>query len=158
MAAGTAPVPPPPPPIAAAPPPPAAEVTPPEAEADELPDPPPEISYAIVRAMVGAALADGHLSAEEKEMIHKHLGDSNLGEAQTRQIHQDLVLPPSPTDLATETTDPTVREAAYRFASLVILADQEVNDLERRWLDRLAEAYRLGAERKVELEAELFGA
>ena len=55
-------------------------------------------------------------------------------------------------------SDPTVREAAYRFASLVILADQEVNDLERRWLDRLAEAYRLGAERKVELEAELFGA
>jgi uncharacterized membrane protein YebE (DUF533 family) len=121
-----------------------------------LPDPPPEVSYAIVRTMVGAALADGNLAPEEKEMIHKHLAESNLDASQARQIHQDLVLPPSPSELATDAVDPTVRETAYRFAALVVLADQEVSELERRWLDRLADAFQLG-ERKAVLEAEIFG-
>ena len=64
---------------------------------DELP---PEVTYAVVRTMVAAALADGHLAPEEKAIIQKHLGESGLSEAQTAQVHQDLVLPPGPAELA----------------------------------------------------------
>ncbi len=153
----------PPPPIpgqVAAPPPPIpgqAPPPPPPAEAQADDEPSPEVTYAIVRTMVAAALADGNLAPQEKEIIHKRLGESGLSEEQTRQIHQDLVLPPSPAELAGLAPGAGARETLYNFAALVVLADQQVSDLERRWLDRLAAAFEFSAARKGELEAELFG-
>ncbi len=120
---------------------------------DELPR---ELTYAVVRTMVAAALADGHLAPEEKAIIHKHLGESGLSEAQTSQIHKDLVLPPSPEELAALVGDAEAREVLYRFGALVVLADRETSDPERRWLDRLAAAFELGADRKDVLETENF--
>ncbi len=149
----------PPPPQPAVPPPPVPGAVPaapaPTAEVadDELP---PELTYAIVRTMVAAALADGHLASEEKAMVQKHLGDSGLSEEQTSQIHKDLVLPPSPTELAALTEDRSGREMLYRFGALVVLADQRTSELERGWLERLASAFEFDAERKAELEAEIF--
>ena len=108
--------------------------------------------------MVAAALADGRMAPEEKELIHRHLGESGLGEEQVRQIHQDLVLPPSPEELAALAPAAEAREALYRFAALVVLADRETSDLERRWLERLAAAFEIDAERRSVLEAEIFAA
>ncbi len=124
-----------------------------ETSDDELP---PELTYAIVRTMVAAALADGHLAPEEKAIIQKHLGESGLSEEQTSQIHKDLVLPPSPQELAALTGDGSSREVLYRFGALVVLADQETSDLERGWLQRLAAAFELGDDRRAALEAEIF--
>ena len=175
---GTSAVTPPPPPTPSAnvppPPPPAAQATPdiplpptptpPSASESipepptELPDPPPEVGYAILRAMASAALSDGSLDDEEKAIIEGHLAESNLSDAQQNQIRQDLVLPPSPSELATETTDPSTRESAYRFAAIVLLADQKITDLERRWLERLAEAYQLPAETRASIEANILNA
>ncbi len=120
---------------------------------DELP---PELTYAIVRTMVGAALADGHLATEEKAIIQKHLGESGLSEEQTAQIHRDLVLPPSTQELAALAGDGPSREVLYRFGALVVLADQETSDLERGWLKRLAAAFELDTDRQAALEAEIF--
>ncbi len=159
--AGPPPVPgagPPPVPGAAPPPVPGAAAPPPEPEAEEADvELPQELTYAVVRAMVAAALADGHLSAEEKEIIHKRLGESGLAEDQIRQVHQDLVLPPSPEELAAMAPAAEALEILYRFAALVVLADQDASELERRWLERLAAAFELDGERKAALEAELFG-
>ncbi|MCP4661707.1 MAG: tellurite resistance TerB family protein [bacterium] len=157
--------PPPPPPGAAQtmpPPPPGAAQTappppPPPATAEEATDePPPETTYAIVRTMVAAALADGHLAPEEKAIIQKHLGKSGLGEDQIRQIHQDLVLPPSTAELAALAPGAEAREALYRFGALIVLADRQTSDLERGWLSRLASALELPAERVAVLEQEIF--
>ena len=152
---------PPPPPIplpgqgGVEPPPPLPGVAPPApAGADE--ELPQALTYAIVRTMVGAALADGHLAAEEKAIIQKHLGDSGLSEQQTQQIHSDLVLPPSPEELASLAPAKEARETLYRFAALVALADQQASDLERRWLERLASAFEIADERREALEAEIF--
>ncbi len=125
----------------------------PEADAEELPQ---ELTYAIVRTMVAAALADGELAAEEKTAIQRHLGESGLDETQTRQIHQDLVLPPSPEELAALVPAAEAREVMYRFGALISLADHHVSDHEREWLGRLATAFELPAERKAALEAEVF--
>ncbi len=122
-------------------------------EEEELPQ---DVTYAIVRTMVAAALSDGHLAPEEKAMIQKHLGESGLSEAQTSQVHKDLVLPPSPAELAAMSGDAEAREALYRFGALVVLADQQTTDLERGWLERLAEAFELDAGCKAALEAEIF--
>ncbi len=122
---------------------------------DELPQ---ELTYAVVRTMVAAALADGHLAAEEKALIHKHLGESGLSQEQVSQIHKDLVIPPAPGELAAMTDDSEAREVLYRFGALVVLADQQTVDQERRWLEHLAAALELTGEQKVALEAEIFSA
>ncbi len=149
-ASGPALRPPPPPPVPGT----AAEVAAVSETDDELPQ---EVTYAVVRTMVAAALADGHLAPEEKALIQKHLGESGLSEAQTSQIHKDLVLPPAPAELAALTAGTEAREALYRFAALVVLADQQASDLERSWLDRLAAAFELDDGHKAALEAEIFG-
>ncbi len=114
------------------------------------------MSYAIVRTMVAAALADGNLAPEEKAVITKHLSDSGFSEEQTQQIHRDLVLPASPAELAALAQDNETRETLFRFGALVTLADQDASDLERHWLNRLADAFELDPERKAALETEIF--
>lgn len=172
---GAAQGPPPPPPPGAGPPPPpppvpgsaaAPGVPPPPPlptaarsaapEGGEAEEPAPEVTYAIVRTMVAAALADGHLAPEEKEIIHRRLGESGLAEEQIRQVHHDLVLPPSPEELAALAPNPEGREALYRFAALIVLADRKTSDLERSWLDRLGSVFGLDAERRQALETEIF--
>ncbi|MEM7586548.1 MAG: DUF533 domain-containing protein, partial [Acidobacteriota bacterium] len=125
---------------------------------DASDDPPPEVTYAIVRTMVGAALADGNLAPEEKATITRHLDDSGLSAEQTQQIHRDLVLPPSPAELAAMVQGSEARETLFRFGALVTLADQDVSDLERQWLERLSQALEIAPERKQALEAEIFAA
>ena len=154
--------PPPPPPAAVIPPPP-----PPAAAAIESIDSatsidaleaavPAELAYAIARTMVAAALADGALDRSELAMVETRLDTSGLAEEQIAQIRRDLVLPPQPAELAALVADADARDAVYRFAGLVILADDDVSDLERAWLDRLASAFDLDAARKAALEADLF--
>ncbi len=161
---GAGPPPPPPPPPGsvagpspgAPPPPPPPMAAPPPVPAGEAEEPTPEITYAVVRTMVAAALADGHLAPEEKEIIFQRLGESGLAEDQIRQVHQDLVLPPAPAELAALAPAAEAREALYRFAALIVLADGETSALERSWLDRLAAAFELDAERRSALETEIF--
>ncbi|MEM1207450.1 MAG: DUF533 domain-containing protein, partial [Acidobacteriota bacterium] len=130
---------------------------PPEAPAAEEDDAPPaELVFAITRTMVAAALADGHLDDRERQLIHDRLGESGLSAEQIQQVHRDLVLPPAPRDLAAMTDDPQWREDMFRFAGMVILADGQVSDFERSWLERLADDLAIDAERRSELRRELF--
>lgn len=144
---------------ATTPPPPAAVPAPEtdtQADASEEPEASPELTYAIVRTMVAAALADGDLAASEKNMIQSHLGDSGLGGEQVQQVQRDLVMPPTPAELAELTHSSEDRQAMYRFGAFVLLADGNIDDLERSWLDRIAEAFGFSAEQKAALEAEIF--
>ncbi len=164
-----APPPPPPPPADAAPPPPpvpgqakpAQAVPPPpvpgaaEPEMESGEDPSPELVFAVVRTMVAAALADGHMAPAEKQAIQGRLGESNLAQAQVEQVHQDLVIPPPPDELAQMAESTEGRELLYRFALLVIGVDRQVSELERSWLDRLGRAFGLDPERQAALEQEL---
>ena len=109
-----------------------------------------------VKSEEAAALADGELAPEEKSAILGRLDESGLGDDRVRQIHQDLVLPPSAAELAKQVASPEGREAVFRCAALVILADGKVADLERSWLDRLARAFDLDEGRKQALEREIF--
>jgi len=68
-----------------------------------------------------------------------------------------MVLPPSPRELAALVTDAAGRELLYRFAAAVVLADRRVSELEETWLERLADAFGLSAERRAELRAEVAG-
>ncbi|MEM8995457.1 MAG: DUF533 domain-containing protein [Acidobacteriota bacterium] len=146
-------------PEAPTPEPPSLEAPAPEAPAPEAapePEIPTELTYAIVRAMVAASLADGRLDEREKSLVLERIESSDLPLEHKQQVHRDLVLPPTPAELAGMVSEPAEREAVYRLAGLVVLADGEISDLERGFLDRLAGAFELDADHKTSLEAEIF--
>ncbi|MEO1368860.1 MAG: DUF533 domain-containing protein, partial [Acidobacteriota bacterium] len=120
------------------------------------PEIPAELTYAIVRAMVAASLADGRLDEREKSLVLDRIEGSNLPLEHKQQVHRDLVLPPTPAELADMVSEPAEREAVYRLAGLVVLADGELSDLERGFLDRLATAFDFDDAHKASLEAEIF--
>lgn len=139
----------------APPPPPVPTAAPPTGSEAEPEEPPQEVTYAIVRAMVAGALADGQLDPAEKDMILGRLGESGLAPEQVSQIHKDLVIPPSPQELAAMTPTSEMREMLYRFAALVVLAEGGVSEPERRWLETLGQTFELSTDRLAALEAEL---
>lgn len=155
---GVPPPPPPPPEVpSAAPPPPPLPPLPESAPAaaDQEPELPPALTYAVVRTMVAAALADGEMAPAERQAIHRRLEESGLDEDAIRQVHRDLVLPPTPDELARLAPTAEGRQALYRCAAVVVWADGALSDLERGWLDRLAAAFGLTAELGATLEGEV---
>lgn len=146
--------PPPPPPeagLAAPPPPPAAAAAaePPPAEL------PPEAEYAIVRAMIAAALADGRMAPEERAAIRAQLATGGFSEQQVRELQQDMVLPPGVEELAALATGEGGGELMFRFAALALVADGHCSGAEREWLDNLAAALRIDAGRRADIEREV---
>lgn len=116
--------------------------------------------YAVVRAMVAAALADGELDPSEKALIEEHLEapaeDGGLQPEQVAQVRRDLVIPASPTELAGALPAGEDRELPLRFALLVVRADGEASERERTFLEALAAALGVDGERRAAIEAEIF--
>lgn len=152
-AAGPPPLPPPLPGDEAAPAPP-----PPLPPAATEPALPPALLFAIVRTMVSAALADGEMHDEEKKLVEKRLEEGALSPDETRQIHKDLVIPPTPEEIGRLVAGAEDRELLYRFGALVVLAEGELSPPEKVWLDRLGSALGIAAARRSALEQEIFGA
>lgn len=117
----------------------------------------PDLLFPVVRAMVGAALSDGHLDSREQQAIERHLDGSGLSYDEVQQIHRDLVVPPSVDEISSLVNDRGDAEVVYRFAVLVVKADEKVTAQEQTWLGHLAAALRLDPARREELEAELVG-
>jgi uncharacterized membrane protein YebE (DUF533 family) len=114
--------------------------------------------FAITRTLVAAALADGKFHERERALIQERLGEAGFTPEQTQQIHRDLTLPPTASELAALTSDPTERATLFRFAARIVLVDQNMGDFEKLWLDRLAAAFELAPEHRAALEREVFGA
>jgi uncharacterized membrane protein YebE (DUF533 family) len=108
--------------------------------------------------MVAAAMADGSFGPEERQTIEKRLAEAEFDAAQKHLLELDLQNPATPEELVRLVTDPGQREALYRFAGLVILADRHVAQTERTWLDRLAVTLGYDQTRKQGLEQQIFNA
>ncbi|HXV59618.1 MAG TPA: DUF533 domain-containing protein [Vicinamibacteria bacterium] len=115
-----------------------------------------DLLFAIVRVMAASALADGEIHADERRVIESRLDESGLSAEQVRRIQKDMVIPPGPGELSDMVETAEDRELVYRFAALVVLADGEISQLERAWLDKLAAAMALGDGRREALEREIF--
>jgi uncharacterized membrane protein YebE (DUF533 family) len=121
------------------------------------PQPPPALVFAIVRTMVSAALSDGEIHAEEKKLIEGRLGESGLSIDQTKQIHKDLVFPPTPEEIGTMVSTTEDRELLYRFGVLVVRSQGGASAPETAWLDKLGNALGLAPDRRAALVSEIFG-
>jgi uncharacterized membrane protein YebE (DUF533 family) len=117
---------------------------------DRLPAPQAEQHCnAILKALIGAAKADGHIDQQERELIDgeiaKLTSDLNL----QRWFDQELAKPLDPADIAQAATTEEMAAEMY-LASLLVINEQ--NYMEGAYLQELARQLKLPVELKAELE------
>ncbi|QFR33258.1 tellurite resistance TerB family protein [Ancylobacter sp. TS-1] len=105
----------------------------------------------LLRTMIAASLADGHIDDVERAAISAKLGEegARLDEAE-RFLTAELARPASPESLAAAISRPEEAAEVYITALLAIDAD---NNAERAFLARLASALKLDPELVPHLQA-----
>lgn len=117
---------------------------------DRLPPPQASLhSEAILRALVAAAKADGHLDAREREVIEGEFARIAPGAEVQQWLRAELDKPLDPAEVARAATTPEIASEMY-LASL--LAADEQNFMERAYLDELARQMQLDDALKRRLE------
>lgn len=108
-----------------------------------------EHSHAILRALIGAAKADGHIDAAERQLIsaetQRHTDDPQL----QQWLDQEIARPLDPADIAQAASDPAIAAQMY-LASVMLVNDQQ--PAERSYPDELAAALRIDPALQVQLE------
>jgi uncharacterized membrane protein YebE (DUF533 family) len=107
---------------------------------------------ALVRAMVGAAKADGHIDAKEQRRLFAEVERLGLDADAKAYIFDLLTHDVDLYDLARAATTPEQATEIYLAARLAIDADEPA---ERAYLDALATRLRLPAELRATLDATL---
>ncbi|TNG94613.1 tellurite resistance TerB family protein [Pasteurellaceae bacterium USgator11] len=103
----------------------------------------------LTQAMVFAARADGQIDAQEKAQIHKGLEQLGYGENADQLVNQWLNTPLDPQALAEQVNDPQQAAEVYMVSLSVIDPD---HFLEQAYMQQLAQALKLPAELKQQLE------
>ena len=107
---------------------------------------------AIIRAMVTAAKADGHVDAEEQQRLFGAMDTLDLDNDDKAFLMDELRGPADPAAVAREATTPELAAEIY-VASLLVC--DEVDPQERRYLDELADAMSLPRDLAARLEAQV---
>ena len=111
-----------------------------------------EHSQAILKALVAAAKADGHIDDRERQMIEGELSKLKHDPQLQQWLQLELNKPLDPAEVASAATTPEIGAEMY-IASL-ILVDEEAFG-ERAYLDELAKQLKLDPGLKAELEAQV---
>lgn len=109
-------------------------------------------SEAILRALVAAAKADGHIDAREREVIEGEFTRLNDDAELQQWLHAELEKPLDPAEVARSASTPEIASEMY-LASL--MAADEQNFMERSYLDELARQMKIDDALKQRLEQEL---
>lgn len=117
---------------------------------DRLPPPQANLhSEAILRALVAAAKADGHIDARERAVIEGEFARIAPGAEVQQWLKAELDKPLDPAEVARAASTPEIASEMY-LASLV--AADEQNFMERAYLDELARQLQLDDALKQQLE------
>jgi uncharacterized membrane protein YebE (DUF533 family) len=108
-------------------------------------------SIAMLKAMVAAAKADGHLDDRERGLVEAELQRLEADPATRRLIEDELRRPLDPADVARAATTPEMAAEMY-LASLLVVDD--TNTMERLYLNELARQLNLPDALRAELEAQ----
>jgi uncharacterized membrane protein YebE (DUF533 family) len=139
--------------------PPAAAAAPTAAAPAALPAPPPpefqavspDFQLGLVRAMAGAAMADGHVDATEREAIFGQVDRLGLDPDAKAFVFDMLTRPPTIEEIAAGATTQEQAAELYLAARLAIDPDQAS---ERAWLEALAHRLRLPAGLAAHLDSQ----
>jgi uncharacterized membrane protein YebE (DUF533 family) len=105
---------------------------------------------AMLKAMIAAAKADGHMDDRERGVVEAELTRLDADPATRRWVEDELRRPVEPAEVARESTSPEM--AAEIYLASVLVAD-ETTMMERAYLDELARQLDLAPALKVDLEA-----
>ncbi|WP_404973218.1 tellurite resistance TerB family protein [Vibrio campbellii] len=106
----------------------------------------------ILKAMIGAAKADGHVDEEEMARIEQALTEMGADDHVRQLVHQELHKPLDPAEIARLATSPQQASEIY-LASLIVVDEQ--NFMEKAYLQELAKQLNLSPEVTYQLEAQL---
>ncbi|CAK4066903.1 tellurite resistance TerB family protein [Vibrio sp. 16] len=109
-------------------------------------------SELILKAMIAAAKADGHVDTQEMERIENALKESGVGHQLQSIIHNELNKPLDPNEVARLAATPQQAAEIY-LASLIVIDEQ--NFMEKAYLQELAKQMQLAPEVINQLEAQL---
>ncbi len=120
---------------------------------DRLPPPQVEVhSQAILKALVAAAKADGHIDARERAVIEGEFTRVNQDAELQQWLHAELEKPLDPAEVAGAASTPEIASEMY-LASLMVADEQ--NFMERAYLDELARQLKLDDALKSRLEQQI---
>ncbi|ART80171.1 tellurite resistance TerB family protein [Oceanisphaera avium] len=108
-------------------------------------------SQAILRAIISAAKADGHIDEREQQLIDDAIAKLTNEPQLQLWFQQEMQKPVDPTALAREAKSSEI--AAEMYLASILVMDEE-NYMERAYLDELARQLQLAPELKKELETQ----
>jgi uncharacterized membrane protein YebE (DUF533 family) len=111
-----------------------------------------EHSQAILKALVAAAKADGHIDERERGLIEGEFVKLDNDQQLQHWLHAELNKPLDPADVARAARTPEM--AAEMYIASVMLVDEE-SFMEKSYLDELARQLKLEPGLKVELEKQV---
>jgi uncharacterized membrane protein YebE (DUF533 family) len=109
-------------------------------------------SQAILKALVAAAKADGHIDDRERQLIEGEFTKLDNDQELKNWLHAELNKPLDPADVARAASTPEM--AAEMYIASVMLVDEE-SFMEKSYLDELARQLKLEPGLKVELERQV---
>jgi len=109
-------------------------------------------SQAILKALIAAAKADGHIDERERSLIEGEFTKLDNDQALQHWLHTELNKPLDPTEVARAASTPEM--AAEMYIASVMLVDEQ-NFMEKSYLDELARQLRLEPGLKAELEKQV---
>lgn len=109
-------------------------------------------SQAILKALVAAAKADGHIDDRERQLIEGEFTKLDNDQELQHWLHAELNKPLDPADVARAASTPEM--AAEMYIASVMLVDEE-NFMEKSYLDELARQLKLEPGLKLELEKQV---
>jgi len=107
-------------------------------------------SRVMLKAMIAAAKADGHMDERERSLVDAELQRLAAEDAERRWVADELQRPVEPAEVAAASTGPQMASEIY-LASLLVV--DETTTMERAYLDELARQLELPPGLKAELEA-----
>jgi len=113
-----------------------------------------EHSQGILRALIAAAKADGHMDEQERQLIEAELGKLTNDADLQRWFDAELNKPLDPVEVAAAATSPEMASEMY-LASLLVVDEEHF--MERAYLDELARQLKLDEALKAELESQVRG-
>ncbi|MCD9028183.1 tellurite resistance TerB family protein [Luteimonas sp. BDR2-5] len=120
---------------------------------DRLPAPQADLhSQAILKALVAAAKADGHMDARERAVIEGEFARIDAGTDVQRWLQAELEKPLDPAEVASAASSPEI--ASEMYLASVLVADEQ-NFMERAYLDELARQLKLDDALRQRLEQEV---
>jgi uncharacterized membrane protein YebE (DUF533 family) len=119
---------------------------------DHLPAPAAEHhSQVLLRALVAAAKADGHVDDRERELITQGLRQAGAGDELQAWLQRELAKPLDPVDVAAGVDSPELASEVYLLSLAVV---EQKNFMEKAYLDGLAQALKLEPALRLRLEAQ----